>query len=116
MIVRSMKMKAWMVPTKKTSNAFQATTNSVEIGNVQGEEGQPVRDQDVEADRCRQREDEGSALADLFADEAARVAEQELHHDLELSGLPRVEAAGDQERQRHRHQDGQTAGDECVGR
>src|SRR5437868_2044525 len=80
----------------------------------QGKEVQPVRDQDVKADRHRQRHDEAAAFADRLPDQPPHIVDQELEQHLELARHPVAQAIGDQEADDERDHDGDRAGDQAV--
>src|SRR4029077_6075348 len=80
----------------------------------QGKEIEPVGDEDVEADRHRERHDEGSALAHRLPNQPAHVVDQELEEQLELARDPVAQAVGNHESNQQRDHDRDHAGDQAV--
>src|SRR5712692_9001739 len=83
-------------------------------GPGQRKEIEPVGDEDVEADRHRERHDEGSALAHRLPDQPPHVVDQELEEQLELARDTVAQAVGNHESDQQRDHDRDRAGDQAV--
>jgi len=75
---------------------------------------EPVRDEDVQEERHRERDDEQRIIADVGADQRAQLVIAEFKYRLDLAGLAFLQLRADPEGHEHRDDDRDHARDHAV--